>query len=160
MTRFVRLNDSISVSPQIFDRDVKAAFDAGYRTIICNRPDGESEDQPSAASIKELCRNAGMGFSFIPVGGTSFSQNYVDQMAQTIREEKGPFLAYCRSGLRSSLLWALAEVRNGGNPHTVIKTVGDVGFPVRTIRHSLGLSPAPATAAAFVNPAPARNHVH
>ncbi len=50
------IDKTISVSPQISVDDLAAIRAAGYRSIICNRPDGEGADQPTFAEIEKAAR--------------------------------------------------------------------------------------------------------
>lgn len=140
MARFIQLDEKISVSPQLWPEDIEKVAVAGFCTIICNRPDNEVDDQPSAAQLRAIARNLGIQFHEIPVGGLTFGDGYVDRMAEAVRNSRGPVLAYCRSGLRSALIWALASVREGADANKVIGQVETAGFPTRVIRTSLGTS--------------------
>jgi sulfide:quinone oxidoreductase len=62
-----RLNPRIATSPQIRPTDIEAIARAGYRSIICNRPDGEEQRQSTAKDIESAARGAGLGFAHIPV---------------------------------------------------------------------------------------------
>lgn len=138
MTRFIRLDDYVSVCAQLYPQDLPAVAAAGYSTLVCNRPDSESNDQPDTATMALKAKQLALEFHNIPVGGLSLSDDYVVRMADVMRRSNGPILAYCRSGLRSSLIWALAAVRNGADPTIVVRQVEAVGFPTRVIRSSLG----------------------
>ena len=148
MTRFVKLDDMTSVAGQLWPDDIGKAAKGGFQTIICNRPDDEAQDQPSTAEIKAIAAGLGLQFHYIPVGGLTFDAGYVNRMAEAIGAARGPVLAYCRSGLRSALIWALASVQKGASPDTVIQQVETAGFPTRVIRTSLGRAGCPSAFAA------------
>ena len=125
---FITITDTLSVAPQISTGDVAEAAAQGFRTIVNNRPDGESFDQPPGAEIAAACAAAGLAYVAIPVDHTGFNLDQVLQMA--VAMEKGPVLAFCRSGTRSCNLWALAEAKRGGNPADIIAAAGRGGYNV------------------------------
>ena len=105
---FRRLNDRVLASPQISLADVANAASQGVVMIVNNRPDGESDDQVPGSEIEAAAKAAGMGYVAIPVTHAGWSEGQVRALANVLAEAKGPVLAYCRSGTRSTLLWALA----------------------------------------------------
>ena len=109
---FRRLDDTISVSPQISADLVVQAASQGFVRIINNRPDGEAPEEPQGDEIEAAARAAGLDYRAIPVGHGGFSQGQVTAMADAL-DADGPVLAYCRSGTRSTLLWALARASRG-----------------------------------------------
>jgi uncharacterized protein (TIGR01244 family) len=98
-----------SVSPQIEPEDVARIAALGFRSIMCNRPDGESPDQAPVAAVEAEAKRLGLGFAYVPVvSGQIVGQNVEDFRASLERLE-GPVLAYCRSGGRCQNLWILAQ---------------------------------------------------
>ena len=108
-----KLSDDISVAPQITPDDLALAAEQGFKTIICNRPDGEDHAQPLAEDMADAAGDAGMGFVHQPIISASLSLDDAQQFAKLIDEMPKPILAYCRSGTRCSTLWALAQAPNG-----------------------------------------------
>lgn len=104
-----RINDHISVSGQIRPEDVAAIKAEGFATIINNRPDGEAPDQPAGAEIEAAARAAGLDYVAIPLGREGVSPDMVEQTRQALAASKGPVFAFCRSGTRSTTLWALSQ---------------------------------------------------
>lgn len=104
-----RLTDEISVAPQIKPSEVAELAALGFRSIICNRPDGEAADQPLFAEIERAAASAGLTARYIPVAtGQVTSEDAVAFGAAFLVLPK-PVLAYCRSGTRSTTLWALSQ---------------------------------------------------
>ncbi|PIE14028.1 MAG: TIGR01244 family phosphatase [Rhodobacterales bacterium] len=103
-----QLSDEIAVSPQITAKDVAAIAKAGYRAIICNRPDGEAPDQPSANAIARAAKKAGLAFRDLPVDKGIVTDANAGDMKTALMELPGPVLAYCRTGTRSATAWSLA----------------------------------------------------
>ena len=104
-----RINDHVSVSPQISPDDIPQIKAAGFVAIINNRPDGESPDQPSSATIEAAAEAAGLGYHYIPLGREGVSPEMVEETKAVLEGSTGPVFCYCRSGTRSTTLWALSQ---------------------------------------------------
>lgn len=133
---FRRLSDKVFASPQIEIADLAEAGRMGVTLVINNRPEGESDDQTAGAKIEAAARQAGMDYLAIPVTHAGFSENQVQAMAQALERAQGPVLAYCRSGTRSTLLWALAEASSGADPAGLAEAAGKAGYdltPIQTV---------------------------
>jgi uncharacterized protein (TIGR01244 family) len=104
-----RINDLVSVSGQIQPEDIAELKAAGFATIINNRPEGESPDQPTGAEIEAAAKNAGLAYHAIPLGREGVTPNMVEQTKAAFEQSDGPVLAFCRSGTRSTTLWALSQ---------------------------------------------------
>jgi uncharacterized protein (TIGR01244 family) len=131
---FRKISDAVFASPQISLADVASAAEQGIRLIVNNRPEGESEDQVSGAEIEQAAKAAGLGYVAIPVTHAGFSEAQVRAMAEALAEADGPMLAYCRSGTRSTLLWALAEASRGGNPSSIAAQAAQAGYDISPVR--------------------------
>lgn len=131
---FRKLTDSIYASPQISLDDVVEAARSGVKLIINNRPEGESDDQVPGSEIEAAARAAGMEYIAIPVTHAGFSEPQVVAMSKALADAGGPVLAYCRSGTRSTLLWALAEASRGKSPHALSAAAAQVGYDVSPVR--------------------------
>jgi uncharacterized protein (TIGR01244 family) len=141
---FRTLTEMIMVAPQI---DVAALAEAkaqGVKLIINNRPEGESEDQTPGAVIEAAARAAGMDYIAIPVTHSGFSQPQVDAMASALEGAEGMVLAYCRSGTRSCLLWALAEAKEGAEPDMLSEIAQNAGYDLGSVRPLLDMLKAQA----------------
>ena len=103
-----RISPGLSVSPQLTVEDVKTASDQGFRAIICNRPDGEAGDQPGFAEIASAAASAGVETRHIPVVPGQIGEADITAFDEALKDLPGPVLAYCRTGTRSAMLWALA----------------------------------------------------
>jgi uncharacterized protein (TIGR01244 family) len=104
-----RINDQVSVSGQIRPEDVETIKAAGFTTIVNNRPDGESPDQPPGAEIEAAAKAAGLHYVAIPLGREGVSSDMVDKTREALEGSAGPVFCYCRSGTRSTTLWALSQ---------------------------------------------------
>ncbi len=104
-----RINDRVSVSPQIAIDDLPAIKAAGFTTIINNRPDGESPDQPASADMEAAAIAVGLAYHHIPLGRDGVAPDMVTQTRAALEGSAGPVFCYCRSGTRSTTLWALSQ---------------------------------------------------
>jgi len=128
MTPFRQVTDQFSTSPQISEADVAAAAAQGFVLIINNRPDGEDPAQPTGAVIEAAARSAGLDYVAIPVRGGPTSEQ-VAAVREAIDQVDGPVLAYCRSGTRSIVTWALGQAQAGTlEPDTLIALGAQAGY--------------------------------
>ena len=138
---FRQLTDSLYVSPQISVEDVEAAKALGVTMIVNNRPDDEEAGQVSGAAIEAAATAAGMGYAAVPVSHGGFAPWQLDGMGAALeRAGEGKILAYCRSGTRSTLLWALTRARDGDDGDALAAQAAAAGYdlsPVRQIMDTL-----------------------
>ncbi len=99
------LEDRLHVSPQILPEEVQTAAAQGYRAIISNRPDAEEPGQPMTEDIEA----AGLTFVHIPIRGGAMTPDDVARFKAALAELPQPILGYCRSGTRTTFLWALSQ---------------------------------------------------
>lgn len=131
---FRQLTPRIFASPQIGLTEVAEAQAQGIGLIINNRPEGESDDQLAGADIEAAAAAAGIAYVAIPVTHAGFSQPQVTAMAAALASTDAPVLAYCRSGTRSTLLWALAEASRGESPDALAAAAAAAGYDVTPVR--------------------------
>ena len=104
-----KIDDTISVTPQILETELAELAALGFRSVISNRPDGEEMGQPTQAQIAAAAAAAGLDFRFIPVRPGGLTPELVEEFGQAMEDLPGPVLAYCRSGTRSATIWALSQ---------------------------------------------------
>lgn len=131
---FRKITDGIYAAPQITPDQIAEAAALGVTLIVNNRPEGESDDQTPGSEIEAAARAAGMDYVAIPVTHAGFSEPQVNAMAEALDSAQGGVLAYCRSGTRSTLLWALAEASQGGDPDALTNMAAKAGYDVSPIR--------------------------
>jgi uncharacterized protein (TIGR01244 family) len=131
---FRTLDPSISVFGQIEPADVAEAKALGFTTIVNNRPDDEQPGQVSGAEIEAAAQAAGLGYVAIPVDHSGFAEWQVGAMAEALEAAPGPVLAFCRSGTRSTFLWALARNRLGDEGEELIAKAANAGYDLGPIR--------------------------
>ncbi|MEN2787034.1 TIGR01244 family sulfur transferase [Sphingomonas qilianensis] len=134
MATIRKIDDHISVAPQIAPEDVEEIAAAGFTAIINNRPDDEDAGQPAGAAVRAAAQAAGLVYTEVPVTQAGFSHPQIDAMAAAMAASPGPVLAYCRSGTRSCNLWALAAAKSGGHPDTLMAKAAAAGYDLTGIR--------------------------
>ena len=145
------INKRISVSPQITAADVKAIADAGFRAIICNRPDGEGADQPTFEEIDTAAKSAGLETLYLPIVSGKVEDADAAKFGDALDALPGPVLAYCRTGTRSATLWSLSQAKSlpVSDILAATKSAGyDMGGVVRRIANG-GKTPTDNTDASF-----------
>jgi uncharacterized protein (TIGR01244 family) len=141
---FRKLSDQVWASPQIDLDEVTAAAAQGIGLIVNNRPEDESEDQTPGDQIATAAQAAGMAYVAIPVTHAGFSESQVSAMATALAGTQKPVLAYCRSGTRSTLLWALAEASRGADPAQLAQQAAGAGYDLASIAPLLDMLAAKA----------------
>lgn len=131
---FRQINDTVFASPQITFAEIAEASAQGITLIVNNRPEGESDDQTPGPEIEAAAKAAGIAYVAIPVTNAGFSEAQVKAMVDALANAGGPVLAYCRSGTRSTLLWALAEASKGGDPSAIAAQAANAGYDIASIR--------------------------
>lgn len=131
------LDENITVSPQIQPHEVAALKEQGVELIINNRPDGEEPGQPTSDEIEALAQQHGIAYLHLPVvRGPSHAD--VEAMQEALAEHKGKQIhAFCRSGTRSTLTWAIACTESGADRDHVEKCVRGAGYDPAPISHLL-----------------------
>ena len=104
-----KITEKTAVSPQITPQDMTAIKEAGFRAIICNRPDGEGVDQPSFEEIEAAAKKVGLEAAYVPVTSGKVRDEDVESFGAALKDLPRPVLAYCRTGTRSATLWSLHE---------------------------------------------------
>ena len=130
---FRKLTDMMFVAPQIETDAIADAKALGVTLIINNRPEGESSDQTPGAEIEAAATEAGLRYVAIPVTHAGFADWQVKAMADALEGADGKILAYCRSGTRSALLWALAKASKGEHPAVLTEQAADAGYDLTPI---------------------------
>ncbi len=130
------LNERYAVSPQIAPEDIPAIAAAGYETVICNRPDAEVAPGYRAADIRQAAEAAGLNFIEIPIPPGDQIVGEIARHREALESAKGPVLAYCASGTRSTIVWMFGAVAD--------QPVGDLlematraGYPLAALRPQL-----------------------
>ncbi|MGE0258267.1 MAG: TIGR01244 family sulfur transferase [Alphaproteobacteria bacterium] len=118
--------------------DIEGLVDAGVRTIVNNRPDGEDPGQLPADEARLLAESRGIAYHHIPVTAASLTRGDVNALAAVLAKAERPVVLHCRSGTRSTLLWALVRLREGAEPSSLVADAA---------RHGIDIAVLPAIAA-------------
>lgn len=120
------LSSTVWASPQLSTDALPALAASGVRRIVSNRPDGEDPGQPTAARMEEAARDAGMDFVWIPVSGGPRP----DQASALgdLLADGAPTVLFCRSGLRSAAIWAMAERMRGADAEMLRASAAAAGY--------------------------------
>ncbi|WP_328189943.1 TIGR01244 family sulfur transferase [Marinobacter sp. OP 3.4] len=125
-----KIDDAISVAPQISPDDVAEIARLGFRTLVANRPDHEEPGQPTMAELEQAARDHGITWVYLPVESGNILDEDVDAFAPMFEEAEKPVLAFCRSGTRCSVLWALSSARHMPL-EPIIQRAGQAGYDLR-----------------------------
>ncbi|MGI9415758.1 MAG: TIGR01244 family sulfur transferase, partial [Hyphomicrobiales bacterium] len=146
-----KVDSDISVAPQITADDFREIAKAGFKTIICNRPDGEGNDQPLFHEIEEAANKAGLASHYLPVESGKVGDEDAQAFGQLMEAAPKPVLAYCRTGTRSITLWSLSRAGKMELPEILERAKGagyDMHGVVRRIANN-GKTPSDAVDGKF-----------
>lgn len=133
------LHDNIYVGGQITESDFDSIKAAGITTIINNRPDAEEAQQLSSSDAKQLAHEHGIDYHYLPMAnGQPLPDNLVEEFKSVIESASGGVLAHCRSGMRSSFIWALGQIPSGAiSVDDAIDKAQAAGIPLANARSVL-----------------------
>lgn len=126
------LTDSLSVTPQITATDIEAVRAAGFQSVICNRPDGEGADQPSFDEIARAARAAGLQAHYLPAESGKVTDEQGTAFGALMDQLPKPVLAFCRTGTRSTTMWALSQTGRLPLPQ-ILETASRAGFDLKGV---------------------------
>lgn len=131
-----QITDRYFVSPQIAPEDAGAIKAAGITRVICNRPDGEVPPDLQADAIGAVLRAAGLEFEVLPITHQTMTPQNVARQAALIDAAEGPVLAYCASGTRCTVIWALDQA--GKRPtDEILQIAAQGGYDLGGLRPTL-----------------------
>jgi len=131
-----KLTENIYVAPQLTAADVAEIDAMSFRSILCNRPDNEQEQQPAYESIRQQADALGMACEFQPVNGSLITDQDIDDFAENLQNLPMPVLTYCRSGTRCTVLWALSQA--GHRPiDDILQIAASAGYSLDALRPRL-----------------------
>lgn len=127
------LGPGVSAAGRLDGADIDALAAAGVRTIINNRPDGEDPGQLPAAEARRIAEAHGIAYHHIPITAATLSRADVDAFAAALGHAAQPVVAHCRSGTRSTLLWALTRMREGADSLSLIAAAAQNGIDIASL---------------------------
>ncbi len=123
-----KISDNLSVSSQLRLEDIAFLKAEGIKTIICNRPDGEDPGQLEHDKIQQEAIKNKMEFHFMPVASGKMTPQDGDDFYNIIHNAPEPIHAYCRTGTRCSILWALSELKAGTAREQILGQASQAGY--------------------------------
>lgn len=130
------LDEALSASPQIAPEDLPAIAAQGFRSVISNRPDGEDPGQPSAEDMRQAAEAAGLAFAHVPVVSGAISDQEVADFNKALADLPKPVCGFCRTGTRTTTLWALANAATE-TPDHLINRAKSAGYDLGALRPRL-----------------------
>lgn len=127
----IPVTDTFFVSPQLSADDIREAAKNGFTLIVNNRPDGEMLGQPKSAELEAAAREAGIGYAYLPVDSGGITPHHTGGLESAVDDaEDGKTLAFCKSGMRSLLVWSYAAARFGKPVEQIIDEARLAGFDI------------------------------
>lgn len=126
------LTTELSVAPQILADDMRAVAQAGFRSVICNRPDGEGSDQPLFSEIECAAAGQGLQIRYLPAESGKVTDEQGAAFGALMAELPKPVLAFCRTGMRSTTMWALSQAGQLPLPQ-IIERSSEAGFDLKGV---------------------------
>ena len=137
MVQPIKVSQNYHVSPQIEIEDIKKLVDAGFAKIICNRPNEEIPTELHSEYMAIAAKAAGISFDILPLTHQAMTPENIAKQAELIDAASGPVLAYCASGTRSVVIWALGQSGKIA-VDDIIQTALKAGYNIEGLRHALG----------------------
>jgi sulfide:quinone oxidoreductase len=131
-----KISPALSVSPQIYPEHMERIAAEGFKTIINNRPDNEIDDQPLFAELAAEAAKYGLVIIDHPIIPGAMTEDDVVRFDNDLKTAKGPVLAFCRTGTRSTILWATNEARHT-DVDVILKTAESIGINLSGQRDQL-----------------------
>ncbi len=131
-----KITDDFTVSPQIEATDIPAIVAAGFKSVLCNRPDGEEPRQCCFDEVSQAAEDAGLDVRSVPIVSGYVRPEDLDAFKAALDEMPRPVLAYCRSGTRCTMLWTLAQYGQIA-PEDILALTGKAGYDMSGILHQL-----------------------
>ncbi|HCF4400063.1 TPA: TIGR01244 family phosphatase [Pseudomonas aeruginosa] len=131
-----QLAPGLSVSEQLFPNQLAELKEVGFRAIVCNRPDGEGADQPLFAEIKRTAQAIGIEAHYLPAESGKVTDEQGIAFGKLLETLPEPVLAYCRSGMRSTTMWALSQAGQQPLP-AIVDTAKKAGFDMTAVVHRI-----------------------
>lgn len=137
MAQVRELDEKTLVSGQILPEDLGELRRLGVTILVNNRPDGEEPGQPTSAEVEQAARAAGLSYRHIPIV-RGIGPSDVEEMRKALHDTgEGRMLAFCRSGMRSTLAWAVACRHDGAPREELERKAAGAGVSLEAVAHLL-----------------------
>ena len=131
-----QITDKYHVSPQIEPGDASALAEAGFRLVICNRPDGEIPEPLHAEQVRAAVEAAGMTFAEHPLTHQTMTPENIGRQFGFVDDAAGPVLAYCATGTRCTVVWALSQAAHV-DADEILRVAASAGYQLDGLRPRL-----------------------
>lgn len=131
-----QIDQRYHVSPQIDPQDAEALAEAGFTRVICNRPDAEVPPSHQADAVGAAVRAAGLEFEVLPLTHQTMTPENVARQAELVEGAPGKVLAYCASGTRCTVVWALGQAASR-SPEEILEKAARAGYQLEGLRPTL-----------------------
>lgn len=133
---------NFAVSDQITELDIEKIRVAGFKMIINNRPDMEGDGQPLSAELESLAKQNGIIYLHIPITGNELPEGSIQRFKKSLEAASGSVLAFCRTGTRSTRIWAMSQAGSLANDEIIAKAAM-AGYNLNGMRAALELHARP-----------------
>lgn len=137
MTVFKTLGEQVLVAGQITQDDVEGLREQGVTTVVINRPDAEELGQPTASEVQAWFAEADIAVIENPIVSGQVTPEAVERQGEALANASGKTLLYCRSGMRSCMLWALSQ-RDELSREAILSTAASAGYDLSPLSGMLG----------------------
>ncbi len=127
-----KLTKSIYISDQITTDDIDKLVTIGIKTIVNNRPDYEENNQPLSKELEAYANNCGLIYYFIPIIPAQYTPDKIAEFTDVLAKAQTPIAVFCRTGNRSSTLWALSQ-KEQCDAKYIINQAKLIGFNVEGV---------------------------
>lgn len=134
---FSSITATYAVAPQIEPDDFDAIVEAGFKAVICNRPDMENPSYRQSEIMAQAAADAGLNFYFLPLTHQTMNAENVAKQFDFVEKTGGPVLAYCASGTRCSVIWALSQAGKQ-SADDILNQAAKAGYDLSGLRNALG----------------------
>ena len=132
-----QLDEKTLINGQIAPNDVPALKEMGVTLIVNNRPDGEDAGQPASNEIEAAAKEAGIDYRHVPIA-RGLGPSDIEAMREAMHATgDGKLFAFCRSGNRSALAWAVAKSEDGVPREELDRLASEAGFDLGPVAHLL-----------------------
>ncbi|MBM3605235.1 MAG: TIGR01244 family phosphatase [Alphaproteobacteria bacterium] len=127
-----QLSPTLAVSPQILPEDIPTLAEAGFKVLVNNRPDDEVGPDIDHTVMERAAAEAGMSYHYLPFHPGHVTPQLISDFGAATTG-RGPVIAYCRSGNRCTVLWALNQA--GKLPEDeIVATAAKAGYDLGAVR--------------------------
>src|ERR1700739_1542821 len=120
MPPLMQLSSGLTAAGALSADNIEALAAAGVKPTINNRPDNEDPGQLPADEARELCAAHGIAYHHIPFVAATLTREHIDAFEKVMMSGSHPMVAHCRSGTRSTMIWALTRMRQGDDPAALV----------------------------------------